>query len=303
MPSELPAAPAPADVLVISDGKAGHLNQSLGLAEALQRLRPELRVASHPPLRKHELLSPRRSLPGSETPALIIGAGHRTHGTLVALRRRGVSRTVVLMRPSLPRRCFDLCIEPAHDGGRETDRCWLSRGPLNRMRPGASAQDRGLILLGGESPHYRWDNDALLAQVARICDGRQRWTVSDSRRTPPGTLEALAAAGLPGLDVLSLAEQPPGWLADELPAVQRCWITPDSASMVYEALSAGCGVGVFRLDEVAGSRVARGIAQLAGDGLVARMSAADPVPPLSEAATPLAEAERIAGRLLELGWL
>ena len=28
------------DIRVISDGKAGHRNQSLGLAEALQRLRP-----------------------------------------------------------------------------------------------------------------------------------------------------------------------------------------------------------------------------------------------------------------------
>ncbi len=290
-------------IAVVSDGKPGHVNQSLGLAEALKRLRPELQVQELPALSRGRAL---RTLlwPGPPRlhPRLLIGAGHGTHLSLLALRRQEGCPALVLMKPSLPRACFDLCIEPRHDGGDESSRRWLSEGPLNRMRPDATRDEAGLLLIGGPSPHFVWDQAALLEQITALCDGGQRWELSTSRRTPPDFLPALKSLGLPGLIASDSAELPAGWVAEHLPRAPRCCVTPDSASMIYEALTAGCAVGVFDLEARDGSRVAAAVHDLRSRGLVIGHSdlATGKSPPPNE---PLAEADRIASALLERGWL
>jgi mitochondrial fission protein ELM1 len=317
------------DIWVVSDGKAGHLNQSLGLAEALQRLHPALVIRQFPAQRGfaatlRALLPYHGSLwgpapapswgpapapssaPGpapSSAPALVIGAGHGTHASLIRWRQRGRTRSIVLMRPSLPRRLFDLCIEPRHDGGTETGNRWLSLGPLNRMRPAAARGATGLLLIGGPSPHFHWDSEALLEQLAALCTGADAWELTTSRRTPPDFLQRLQALGLPGLRALDADALPPGWLLERLPRAPRCWVTPDSASMVYEALTAGCAVGLLDLPPRAGSRVAAGLAQLRAQGWCSAYPDHDPREPLRPPPRPLAEADRLALRIVEEGWL
>ncbi|MEM9315208.1 MAG: ELM1/GtrOC1 family putative glycosyltransferase [Pseudomonadota bacterium] len=290
-------------IAVVSDGKAGHLNQSLGLAEALQRLCPELQIREFPALsRGHALQTLLWPGPPRWRPRLLIGAGHGTHLSLLALRRRERCPALVLMKPSLPRACFDLCIEPRHDGGEESSRRWLSDGPLNRIRPAANRSDTGLLLIGGPSPHFVWDQAALLEQVRGLCNNGRRWQLSTSRRTPPEFLPALRALALPGLEARDSSELPGGWLAEKLPRATLCCVTPDSASMIYEALTAGCTVGVFDLEARQGSRVAKAVADLRRRGLaISHTGLASGVSP--QVVEPLAEADRIAGALLERGWL
>jgi hypothetical protein len=280
------------------------MNQSLGLADALQRLLPELSVTEIPALSPVQALSrilwPWRSREGFD---LLIGAGHGTHLTLLALARVERCPVIVLMRPSLPRGLFDLIIEPRHDGGRESEHCWLSDGPLNRMQPAAGHRDNGLMLIGGPSPHYRWDSQAILEQIAQLCDGGRRWVLSSSRRTPADFMPSLAGLALPGLDLHRAEELPSGWLAEQLPGTAECWVTPDSASMVYEALTAGCRVGLFDLPALDGSRVAGGIAHLAEQGRVTRYADHVRGVALAPPADTFAEADRCAGRILERGWL
>jgi mitochondrial fission protein ELM1 len=293
-------------VAVISDGKTGHVNQSLGLAEALQRSEPTLLIRVEPALSRRAALAARFRRPARfRDVSLLIGAGHGTHLSLLALRRRDCP-AIVLMRPSLPGRCFDLRIEPRHDGGSECARCWLSDGPLNRMRPGEKDPTLNLMLIGGPSPHFSWDEAALLTQVMRLCDGGGDWQLSGSRRTPPDFLEALHARNLPGLTVHAAGGVPPGWLPDMLGRAARVWVTPDSASMVYEALTAGAAVGLFDLTPQPGSRVAAAMGDLRMRGLVWGFTAGAAVNLRDETSStraPLAEADRIAARLRERGWL
>ena len=127
-------------------------------------------------------------------PDLIIGAGHATHPTLLAARRAHGGRAVVLMKPSLPRRCFDLCILPRHDGVAADAHTLVTDGALNRVRPAtASDANHGLILIGGASPHFEWDSDAIQVQIksllARTPD--MQWTLATSRRTPANFLALL----------------------------------------------------------------------------------------------------------------
>ncbi|MFN3595388.1 MAG: ELM1/GtrOC1 family putative glycosyltransferase, partial [Thiobacillaceae bacterium] len=105
------------------DGKPGHEKQSLGLAQALQRLAAarwyDVRVhgTAFASVRAALQWALRRFPAGHGLPApdLILAAGHATHLPALAARRAYGGRIVVLMRPSLPLALFDLCLIPAHD--------------------------------------------------------------------------------------------------------------------------------------------------------------------------------------------
>jgi len=292
---------------VLSDGKPGHVNQSLGLCDALVRLRPELDVQMIPTLSRRRAIAGMLKAPKvtgcPDGVKLLIAAGHSTHLSLLALRRSYQCPIVVLMRPSLPGALFDLRIEPRHDGGRDSERCWISEGPLNRMQPSVSPSQGGLILMGGPSPHFAWDEAGLVEQVRALCDGRRQWQLSTSRRTPQSLLSALLKLDAPDLKIHDAEELPATWLSQMLPSSAESWVTPDSASMVYEALTAGSAVGVFDLPASPGSRVAAAIEGLVvqkkiiafADFSAGQLPAA-PVPPF-------AEADRIAKRIVDRGWL
>ncbi len=292
-------------VWVISDGKPGHLNQSLGLAEALARATPtEIVTLAALPVWRAWLALLLKRFPGAPSPApdLILGAGHATHLTLLAARRARGGRAVVLMKPSLPRRCFDLCILPRHDGIAADAHTLVTEGALNRIRP-ASVRDahRGLLLIGGASPHFEWDSDAIQVQIQSILarTPQTQWTLASSRRTPADFLAQLSAH--PNLSVVPHTATTPDWLPEQLARSATVWVTPDSASMVFEALSAGAAVGVLDLPVNPKSRVARAIAQLADDRRITRFINWCAHGTLHPNLHPLAEADRCAAWILE--WL
>jgi len=292
-------------VWVVSDGKPGHVSQTLGLAEALARSIPTAihTLPAQPPLRTGLAWLLRRPLAqGLPAPDLILGAGHATHLTLLAARRTRGGRSVVLMKPSLPRRCFDLAILPRHDGVAADAHTLLSEGALNRIQP-AAARDagRGLILLGGASRHFDWDSDAIQLQIRSILARTPdtQWTLTTSRRTPAGFLEALPP--FPNLSVTPHTATSPEWLPAQLARCGTAWVTPDSASMVYEALTAGAEVGVFDLPVNPRSRVGRAIAELADAQRITRFVNWCAHGALHPNLHPLAEADRCAAWILE--WL
>ena len=295
----------PLAIWVISDGKPGHLNQSLGLAEALARATPVRihRQAALPAWRAWLGLLfkvlPCQPLPA---PNLIIGAGHATHLTLLAARRACGGRAVVMMKPSLPRRCFDLCILPQHDGVAADVQTLVTEGAVNRIRPSGQHQpERGLILIGGVSSHFEWDSDAIQLQIKSILARTpgMHWTLTTSRRTPDDFLSSLPPHA--NLNIVLHSATPPDWLPDQLAHSSTVWVTPDSASMVFEALTAGADVGVFDLPVNPRSRVGRAISHLAEARRITRFAhwcAHETLHPNTQA---LAEADRCAAWILQ--WL
>ena len=296
---------APLTIWIISDGKPGHLNQSLGLAEALARATPT-RIHRLPALSAWRAwlgllfrVSPYTSLPA---PALIIGAGHATHLTLLAARRACGGRAVVMMKPSLPRRCFDLCILPQHDGVAADAQTLVTEGAVNRIRPfGQRQPERGLILIGGVSSHFEWDSDAIQLQIKSILARTPgvHWTLTTSRRTPDDFLSSLPPHT--NLNLVPHTATSPGWLPDQLAHSSTVWVTPDSASMVFEALTAGADVGVFDLPVNPRSRVGRAISHLAEARRITRFAHWCAHETLHPNTQPLAEADRCAAWILQ--WL
>lgn len=253
------------------DGKPGHEKQTLGLANALARMTHCQRIDIPVTGQRHTLLDwllgRFRAREGKPHPDLILAAGHATHFAALAARRAHGGRIVLLMRPSLPVRWFDLCLIPEHDQPAKRRNIIPTQGALNAVTP-SDRHDakRGLFLIGGPSPHYRWDNDKVILQVKTVLNASPdiHWQLTTSRRTPsdflPGLTSQLNAANL---DILPQPVTPPGWLEQALETTGQTWVTEDSVSMVYEALTAGAPVGLIGLTASANSRVGQGIAKLA----------------------------------------
>lgn len=261
----------------ITDGKPGHRQQIRGLIQALRDELPveEIEFKALPTALALAHLA-RGSYPsgdGCPAPDLIIGAGHATHLNMLAARRARGGKTVVLMKPSLPRFLFDLCLIPLHDGVAPSKRVVLTQGALNTMQRSADADPGvGLILLGGISHHYQWHDGEILAEVEKLVAStpQMRWTLTTSPRTPASLLDGLRGLSYSNLDVIPFQQTVQGWLHTVMARAGQVWVTPDSVSMVYEALTSGSGVGVFDLPQRQSSRVARGLERLVQSGWVTR---------------------------------
>ncbi len=193
----------PLIVWKFDDGLRGHENQTAGLVEALAR-RTEIRThliavpRGAAQLRTAWRIFLKRDLRDLPDPDLLVGAGQATHLPLMAARRARGGRLVVVMTPSLPVSWFDLLICPNHDRIPGSANVIVTRGALNRARPGTEKNPgEGLILVGGPDRYYGWSVDELTGQIEEITrrDPAIHWAAASSRRTPIGFLAHLDQLG------------------------------------------------------------------------------------------------------------
>ena len=139
-------------------------------------------------------------------PHLLIGVGHRTHLPLLIARLVCGGKSIVLMKPSLPQRWFDLLFIPQHDRHRRTPNVIETRGVICPTTDAAKDPSHGLILLGGANPHFVWSIEQVAAQITAIVEASPdvRWQVCDSRRTPTRIGRGPAHGGEPDLPTLAL---------------------------------------------------------------------------------------------------
>lgn len=294
----------------IRDGKRGHQSQSTGLIEALRRRTPlSVYQVTAPPLVQAlaSCLTGKTPWAGDlPAPLVAVGAGHATHAALLAAGRAYRARTVVLMRPSLPLSWFDYCLAPAHDDPPARDNVIITSGAINPMQAGRDHDpERGLILVGGPSRHYRMETQALLSRIRQVLarPSPRYWTLSNSPRTPAQLNRELIGLQAAGVEVALWDSCAPGRLADALARARDVWVTEDSVSMIYEALTAGCRVGVLPLPRKSASRLHRAIDRLLEQGFVCSHNGRDSGAELTAPPRTLDEANRCAGLLLEKGLL
>lgn len=298
---------APA-IWLLTDNKAGHRNQLKGLGNRLRVLTgaslhwidaSQIRV---PIWRALLGIAPALTseLP---SPSLIVAAGRGTHRLLLSLRRVRRAKTLTLMKPGFPLGWVDGVITPAHDAI-HSKHVLLTEGALNSVTPLARITDKpeALILIGGPSPHFEWDNDVLLGQINNLIGQYPawRWTIGGSRRTPEELLARLAELQGPKITVVHPKDTHEGWLSHQLAASRAAWVTPDSMSMVCEAATAGVPTGIFELAARPASRVAQGIGHLVENGRIARWT--DHAAVMAEGTVPTAtlwESDRAARWVLD----
>lgn len=244
------------------DGKLGHENQTLGFVNELRDL-IELEVVEIG--REHRLSDfLHDELP---QPDLLVGAGHAIHMKMLSARLMRGGRSILLMKPSLPVGFFDFVFVPKHDRCRSFGNVFFTDGVLNTVKPRAKDEDLGLILIGGESKHFPWDSDCVLTDIQQVIENNpnMNWQIFDSRRTPLKMMERLGA--LPNIEAHHWNTTPTGFLSSRMSVAHMIWVSCDSMSMLYEALSSGAFVGVLELPALrvalTGRKIWRSIRSLA----------------------------------------
>ncbi len=257
-----------------SDGRPGHDAQSKGLISALSEL-------VHCDC--HDVFTPLpvsnygwgifKKLPYTKTlpdPDLLIGAGHSTHVPMLLARYIRGGLALVLMKPSLPTGIFDFCLIPEHDRYKNTDNILTTKGPINLLRPARQLSlDQGLILVGGVSKHFSWDEARLRQQLLYILERSNiNWTITDSPRTPPATRILLQGMTAEKVQYVPYSKNNGVEITELLEIAGTVWVSEDSMSMIYEALSTGAAVGILRVPCKSNSRLAKVARNLANKQLL-----------------------------------
>lgn len=234
-------------------------------------------------------------------PDLLVGAGHSTHLALLRARCRFGGISVVLMKPSLPMRLFDLCLIPdVYANIVDSDRILTTRGVLNRIiRSNRQVATRGLMLVGGPSQHFAWADSKVMSQIESIVSNSSHfeWTLATSRRTPDSFLR-LCRTRCPGLNIVAHDKVGREWLPEQVSTSQTIWVTEDSVSMTYEAVTSGALVGIMELDRPKVTRVTLCIDRLITAGQVTSFSSWLKSGLMQTTELELGEADRVAGFIL-----
>ena len=294
----------------ISDGKTGHDSQSKGLVKALNQIKPcdchDIELSG----RKHGILDLlfkkfhlAKQLPD---PDIIIGAGHDTHLALLCAKRARGGKTIIIMKPSLPVSYFDYCFIPEHDNPKMTDNILATKGAINCITPSnEQIYDRGLILIGGPSRHYYWDNEYLLQQIKEILKTHAdiRWEISDSARTPEVTRRSLSIMHESNAEYKDYSSTGAAWISRQLNLAANVWVSADSVSMIYEPLTSGAATGLLDVPTRGSSKLTSNIAGLVEDNMVTPYSKWLADRKLEKPPVLLNEANRCAEQLYAIGLL
>ena len=306
----------PLNIWIVTDHKPGHLNQLKGLCE---------RIAAHTNsaeqwistnnsqtswldclLRQYHYPLDHPALESHQPPDIVIGAGHSTHKEVLAIKRHFRCFSAILMKPSLPTTWFDATIIPEHDNPTPNSHTLITKGVLNTITPltNSSAIDankhRGLVLIGGESKHYHWDTNDIVRQVMTLSKTHRdiQWTLSNSRRTDPDLLPRLEQQLPKNIHIIPHTETPNGWVKEQMAKAGQVWVTPDSVSMVYEAITSGADVGLFNMTAKKNGRIVKGIQALVDKGVTHTFSANDNSQKMPKSTELMWESERSAIWLL-----
>ncbi|MFN0218670.1 MAG: mitochondrial fission ELM1 family protein [Hyphomicrobium sp.] len=273
-----PASPSAAPALagrtawIISDGKAGHEAQCLGVAAALglnaviKRVTPSglyKAVAPWGPVARRERIGAAGSPFAPPWPAVALATGRTTIPYIRALKRKAgpATFTVILLDPRTAANSADLIWVPEHDRRRGvnvmstlTSPHVYSRARLDALRadlPEAIAalpQPRVAVLIGGPNRDYRYgpdDAQRLAAAVGAMARSGASLMITPSRRTPPELLDAVMRAAVDAPRVVFTGEGANPY-SHFLAAADAFLVTADSVNMACEAAATGRPIYVFR---------------------------------------------------------
>lgn len=260
-------------IYCITDGKIGHFRQSEGLAKALQQLKPNhYDIQMLPKFSFWQWLkSFGKCSKKIEANSIVIGAGHRTHFSLLYYRWKYGAKAIVIMKPSLPKSWFNYCIVPKHDGLPEQGNVLVTEGAMNALSlMPVNKEDQTLILIGGPSSACEWKNEDVyeqLSQKVQLADVTTKIILSTSRRTPDHFIKNLPKDIIDKIELVDFRAIDASWLPKQLLKSREAWVTSESISMIYEALSAGCMVKTIDVMGLKG-KIARNLEDLITVGYV-----------------------------------
>lgn len=245
-------------IAVFTDGRPGHEKQTFGIVNALSgristevsMIRVDGRFKGQVKAFSEFVLLYKKQKAAGKKFDIAIGTGSKTHLCILAAKFFSGAKALTCMTPErifLP--FFDLCFVPVHDIVPCRKNVMKTAGPpgINRNM-GRHDRHSGLVLAGGTDERSHEWNSAEITKIIKniIKNDSIEWTVSTSPRTPDNMDSGLAAiCNDSGAAFRPFSSTPRGWLETMYDLSGTVWVTADSISMVYEALSAGCRVGVI----------------------------------------------------------
>lgn len=242
-------------LLLLSDGKPGHVNQSIAFARLLGYEYTVCRVAFASRFTKAlSYLLDRLGIytmdlfrvtdPLPPECAAVISAGSSTYYANLTIGRKFSVPSVAIMYPGGYTPGFDLIIAQKHD---EPPQCKnIVTIPVNLSAP----RPLGLVkrvmtgptvalIIGGPSRHFRMDMQQFrqqLTSVFALFPGGD-FLVTTSRRTPAEVEKIIETAPFRYRVIASREQVNP--IADFLAIADHVFVTEDSTSMISEAVSFG----------------------------------------------------------------
>jgi hypothetical protein len=298
----------PVVIWCFTDGKIGHKNQTQGLINALAR---RTSIASHSIDVSmnafhflYFLFSGKfyRQLSELPVPHYLLAAGRKTQLPMLVAQWWFGGKSILLMRPYWPTRWFDMLMIPRHDTPKTQANIFLTDGAINKVTPSVNHnQAQGIILVGGPSKHYFWDSTVIIQQILTLVNITPEicWTLSNSRRTPEDFLAQLEVLSTQ-LKLVDYRQTDHSWLPQQLSSAGQIWVTPDSVSMLYEAMSSGATVACLELKEQdANNRIVKGIRGMIDKGMLTTFGQWQKTRYLTVSLSPLNEAQRAADWVLK----
>ena len=248
------------------DGKAGHDKQSLGVVESLKNQAKcrifdiDVHSQTNPIL---NLIFKNYKLPeGITKPDIAIGAGHKTHLHLLAVKRCLNAKIVVIMKPSLPLKLFDLCVIPKHDDVKSSSNVFITNTPLVNINLNTKKKENmALFLIGGPSKHFYWNSKILLEQIKNISKKFKfkKLLITTSRRTPIDFIDEFNRLKIKNIKLHEYTQTTNDWLDKNIIRAKNIWVTNDSYSMLIEAIASGANTDVLELKIKKKSKLSREI--------------------------------------------
>jgi mitochondrial fission protein ELM1 len=262
------------EIWVLTDGRAGHISQTLGLAEALTPDPVVKQIGLKPPYRQ---LSPflgwgdgRALTPDSAPilapwPQLVITSGRSAIPIALAIKQKTGGRTPVVnvQDPGWLRSRFDLIIVPEHDALTGPN-IMTTAGALGRITPAKLAaaaaefgprlahlpRPRVAVLIGGANAVFQTPRavaERIAGQLAGIAARGMGLMVTFSRRTGP-EMESIVRTALAGSAADIWSGDGPNPYFAYLALADVILATEDSASMVSEAATTGKPIHILPLE-------------------------------------------------------
>ena len=260
-------------IVYVSDGKAGHRSQAVGLYKAMQRQSAdevtfeEILIDQLPIFSLLSAIFKKSIVALKQPPDYIFGVGSHTQFRALLLGQiYPEAKTIILMKPNFPVTWFDYAIIPEHDGVEASEHVITTQGALNPIVNEQRHQpNRFLIALGGSSKRHQWNEEKVLDAIQQIVNLHPQAEIilTTSRRTPKEFLAHLNEKSFKSqLKIFPVEKTPQGWIFEEMQKAEAVWVTEDSVSMIFEALTAGCQVGIIEIDRLKSDRITQLLDQL-----------------------------------------
>lgn len=287
-------------ILLLDDGRAGHLHQSEALAESLAEslIRAQIKTSTNNSTSAVELaripLTDAGVLTRLESMTVLIGCGRRAAECSRSMKKRFGSKinSIQILNPvvaaaSMHEHYWDWLLVPRHDQLRGPNIINFVGSLVKTPPPPTPGTARLLLLLGGATAYLRWDESSLNVWLDEAGTQELPVVVCPSRRTPPAILDLLRRC----------SEQNAGWQYVEnndlvayrqaLAQAAEFWVSGDSINMLAEACASERPVRALGA-QLARGKVKRYIRELDDlgrfDGIV-----------------PIREADRVADELVKRG--